>query len=268
MTVPDTNHAVVVASFTPPDTIAPTTTPTGGGTAWYLGPVTVTLSGVDNAGGQGVAYSEYSLDGGATWVRGTAAVFPVWKRGGGNGVFTLQFRSADKAGNVETPKSVTVKIDNLDPVTKNDAPLAPRTTDTTVHFTPFDAVSGVKETWYSLDGFTAVKGTSVLITAAGHVGRHWIRYWSIDNAGNVEMSRWCSVDIAAAKIGSVARGRPSRSRDPAALSRKCDAEKTRGAEHGAAQVRVAAASTEGEGGGSPAGSRPPRTLVRRRQSDW
>ena len=206
VTVPDTNHAVVVASFTPPDTIAPTTTPTGGGTAWYLGPVTVTLSGADNAGGQGVAYTEYSLDGGATWVRGAAAFFPVWKRGGGNGVFTLQFRSADKAGNVETPKSVTVKIDNLDPVTKNDAPLAPRTTDTTVHLTPFDAVSGVKETWYSLDGFTAVKGTSVLITASGHVGRHWIRYYSIDNAGNVEMSRWCSVDIAAAKIAPVARG--------------------------------------------------------------
>ena len=99
-----------------------------------------------------------------------------------------------------------MKIDNLDPVTKNDAPLTPRTTDTTVHLTPFDAVSGVKETWYSLDGATAVKGTSVLITAAGHVGRHWIRYCSIDNAGNVEMSRWFSVDVAAAEVHSVARG--------------------------------------------------------------
>jgi len=97
-----------------------------------------------------------------------------------------------------------VKIDARQPQTTNDAPLTPRTGTVTVHLTAADsltgvtACSGVKETSYSLDGGGWVKGTSVSVSG---LGRHWICYYSTDNAGNAEMTRWCSVTIAASALG-------------------------------------------------------------------
>jgi hypothetical protein len=70
------------------------------------------------------------------------------------------------------------------------------------------ACSGVKETLYSLDGGNWTRGTQVTIRAAGHAGGHTIAYYSIDNAGNVELARSCSVTIAAASAsGHAARRR-------------------------------------------------------------
>ncbi len=42
-----------------------------------------------------------------------------------------------------------------------------------------------------------MKGTSVPVSG---VGRHWIAYYSVDNAGNIEMTRWCSVTISASAL--------------------------------------------------------------------
>src|SRR5262249_47682995 len=51
----------------PPDTIAPTTTIALAGTpgipGWYRSPVTVSLSAVDNDGGRGVSFIEYTTTG-------------------------------------------------------------------------------------------------------------------------------------------------------------------------------------------------------------
>ena len=204
VTVPDANHATVVASFTPPDTIAPTTIQSGADSIWHQGPVTVTLNATDNAGGQGLAKTEYSRDGGVTWTAGTTITYRVWRRGGGSGVHTLLYRSTDYAGNLEDAQSCTVKIDARPPITTNDAPLAPQTSAVTVHFTAADslmgvsACSGLKETWYRVDGGGWVKGTQVTVPAAGNAGVHWIAYYSLDNCGNVEYVRWCSVTITAA----------------------------------------------------------------------
>ena len=46
-----------------------------------------------------------------------------------------------------------------------------------------------------------MQGTQVTIPAAGNEGVHWICYYSIDNAGNAECVRWCSVTIAAPDLG-------------------------------------------------------------------
>ena len=79
---------------------------------WYTGPVTVTLTAADEAGGSGVASTEYQLDDATAWTAYTAPV-PV----SGDGTHEVRFRSTDKAGNVEATKTVTVKIDATAPVT-------------------------------------------------------------------------------------------------------------------------------------------------------
>ncbi len=90
---------------------APTTQISVDGTpgcdGWFVSPVIVTLSAADSPGGPGVAYTEYSLDDGATWDLYTE---PLGIQG--EGIATIMARSADLDGNVEDPPaSETVKID-------------------------------------------------------------------------------------------------------------------------------------------------------------
>ena len=77
------------------------------------------LTPVD-AGGSGMsgglAKTEYSKDGGATWSTGTSVTYGVWKRGGGSGLHTLLYRSTDAAGNLESTQSCEVKMDARAPV--------------------------------------------------------------------------------------------------------------------------------------------------------
>ena len=98
----------------PPDTIAPTTTIAVSGTmgapGWYKSPVTVSLSAVDNDQGRGVAYLEYSLNGGV--FRRYTTPFTAVESG-----TRIAARATDWAGNVETPPaSTTVMIDTQPPV--------------------------------------------------------------------------------------------------------------------------------------------------------
>ena len=89
---------------------------------WYTGPATVTLTAADEAGGSGVASTEYQLDGATDWTAYTAPV-PVT----GDGAHEVRFRSTDEAGNVEATKTVAVKIDATAPVTS--ATFAPANDD-------------------------------------------------------------------------------------------------------------------------------------------
>lgn len=66
--------------------------------------VTATFSATDE--GSGVAYTEYSLDKGVSWLRATDAGVTFKEVGS----YELRYRSADTAGNVETARSVSVSI--------------------------------------------------------------------------------------------------------------------------------------------------------------
>jgi len=68
--------------------------------------VRVTLSATDNC--TGVEKTEYSLDGGATWILYMGS-FTISQRGRA----TVIYRSIDRAGNVETIKTETVLIKAL-----------------------------------------------------------------------------------------------------------------------------------------------------------
>lgn len=103
------------------DTTAPTTTasasptPLAGNDGWTKGPVTVSLSAVDGTCGSGVQSVSYSASGAQaippTTLPGSSASFTV----SNEGVTTVTFYATDNAGNVESAKTLTVKIDNTAP---------------------------------------------------------------------------------------------------------------------------------------------------------
>jgi len=80
---------------------------TQGTNGWYLSDATVNLTATDNV--SGVAKTEYSLDN-ITWIIYTSPFNIV-----GEGNATVYYRSTDKAGNVETIKTETMKIDKTKP---------------------------------------------------------------------------------------------------------------------------------------------------------
>ena len=93
------------------DTTPPVTTAQVNGTAagGYYPATTITLTATDEAGGSGVAATEYRLDGGP-FVPYTAPV-PVTM----DGAHVLEFRSRDVAGNEEAIRSIAVTIDATAP---------------------------------------------------------------------------------------------------------------------------------------------------------
>ena len=111
---------------------------------------------------------------------------------------TVEYRSTDNAGNVETLRSATVRIDTTLPLTTDDAPAGWRTSAVTVTLTANDALSGIASTEYRVDGGSFQNGTSVLIPApADHSndGAHTVEYRSADNAGNAELLHSATVRI-------------------------------------------------------------------------
>lgn len=101
-----------------PDTAPPTTTATGAVDGrWYRTAVTVSLASSDDAGGSGVASTEYRRDG-AAWTPGTSILLPAPADHSNDKLHTILYRSADTAGNVETAKTLTVGIDTRRPKTR------------------------------------------------------------------------------------------------------------------------------------------------------
>jgi PKD repeat protein len=162
----------------PTDTTAPTTTltiPAATGTAgWYTTRPSFTLAATDNAGGSGLGTTEYRIAGGA-WTPYTTAV-PVT----GEGERLIEFRSTDKAGNVEATKSQTVKIDTVVPTVSG---AVTGTTAKTLTLTATDATSGVARIEYQVgDATTWTAYTTALSYSTP--GTYVVRYRSVDNAGN------------------------------------------------------------------------------------
>lgn len=178
------------------DTAAPLTADTyAGGSAWQTGPVSFSLTPTDSGSGMtgGSAGTTYQIDGGALQ-SGTDLMVA------GDGEHTVTYSSSDNAGNVESVKTLTVRIDAAAPVTGDDAPTAWQNTDTNVTLTPTDLLSGMEGglagTTFELDGGATECGTSVHVAApADHSsdGAHVIAYRSSDAVGNLEADKIATV---------------------------------------------------------------------------
>ncbi len=115
----------------------------------------------------------------------------VWTEYGGEpvavtdeGTTTIEYRSADLAGNVEATKTATVMIDKTAPETASDAAAA-YISSATVSLAATDVLSGVTGITFVLDGGAETSGTQVFVNTAGP---HSLRFWSTDAVGNVESS--------------------------------------------------------------------------------
>jgi hypothetical protein len=152
---------------------APTTAANADG--WYKGDVAIhwtasdALSGVDAA----TEPADSTISGEGKGLTATATV-------------------KDKAGNQASATSAGVNIDRTAPITTASAPAGWNNTNVSVSLAASDSLSGVKATYYTLDGGTQQSGTSVAISSEGD---HTLQYWSADVAGNIESAQTVHVKI-------------------------------------------------------------------------
>ncbi len=144
---------------------------------WHQSPFAVSLSATDTL--SGVTGTQYSIDGGSTEAYGGS--FNV----SGQGSHTVSYWSTDASGNVEPAVDMTVKIDDVAPVTTDDH-VSSYVAEAVVNLSASDAHSGVSKTQYTLDGGPARPGTKI---TANTLGSHHVHYWSTDAAGNVESQK-------------------------------------------------------------------------------
>ena len=165
----------------PPMTTASATCSDPGNGGWCRGTATVSLAAVDATSGVGA--TSYRVDGGAWQVYGAA--FTV----AGDGIHTVEYRSTDVAGNDETARSLTVRVDTTPPTTA----ATPSGTmgnngwwrsAVRVSLSALDATSGVGATSYRVDGGIWLVYTAPF-TVTGE-GDHVVQYRSSDVAGNDE----------------------------------------------------------------------------------
>jgi large repetitive protein len=150
---------------------------------WTNKAVTVHLSATDNE--TGVAATYYSVNG-SGFAEGTT--FTVE----GEGVHKVSFYSIDKVGNKEEVKTTDVKIDKTKPETSSDLSDNWATADVQVKLTAADQLSGVSKTYYSLDGTEFAEGTAFTVSGDGV---HTVKFYSVDQAGNVENVQTKTVKI-------------------------------------------------------------------------
>ncbi|MGJ7921964.1 OmpL47-type beta-barrel domain-containing protein [Neobacillus sp. LXY-4] len=173
---------VEIGAPTPTDVTAPVTVaePT---LDWSNSDVAVTLNATDDL--SGVKSTFYAVDNGE-FVEGTELLISE------AGIHTVSFYSVDNAGNVEGVNTVQVKIDKEAPITTIDTADYWYNTNVNVKLTAVDQLSGVKATYYSVDGGEFVKGTDF---ALNEEGVHTIQFYSIDNAGNFEEAKTVEVKV-------------------------------------------------------------------------
>ncbi|WP_416829060.1 OmpL47-type beta-barrel domain-containing protein [Ectobacillus polymachus] len=139
--------------------------------------VTVTFTANDN--GSGLEKTEYRLDGG-DWITVAGQVILSEE-----GKYSLDYRSIDKAGNVENSKTLPIWIDKQAPTITMEGATSFYQTDAKVPVTVKveDALSGVKTVQYTLDG-RVIDSLDTVSPLSLLVGSHVFTVNVEDYAGN------------------------------------------------------------------------------------
>ncbi len=162
---------VTIDSHAPVSTIAISPAGVAG---WYANAVQVTISATDGIGGQGVARSEYSING-VTYLAFPAAGVSLTTQGN----TSLCYRSIDKANNIEPARCVAIAIDTVPP----QVAAVFNAMNNTLALSASDSGSGIASVEASLDGgVTWSPYTAVL--EFGSDGSHVVHYRARDKAGN------------------------------------------------------------------------------------
>jgi hypothetical protein len=179
------------------DKTVPVTSASGASAGWTKTAQTITLTPA-NDGYSPMSSTQYRLQGAASWTA-YAAPFVVST----DGDLVYEFRSTDSAGNVETPKTVEVKVDGTAPVTTVSGLTGSWTNDlSAVTLEGTDAASGVASTEWSSDA--GAHWTSGSLAGVFPEGVNSVQFRSTDNAGNVEAAKTASVSYDLGKPVPVA----------------------------------------------------------------
>jgi len=185
---PMTPDASTTFDLTSPNTIA--SNDGAGAPGWNNGSVMVTLIVNDTI--SGVSNTSYRIDSGPwnTYIE----PFQI----SAHGSHIVQYYSNDKAGNIETTRSIIVNIDLQAPISTSEVSSERGENEwyvdeVIVIITPTDQGSGVQKTMYRLDGVSWVEyGVNIRISAQGI---HTLEYYSIDKAGNKETINSISIKL-------------------------------------------------------------------------
>ncbi|WNR44701.1 OmpL47-type beta-barrel domain-containing protein [Paenibacillus roseipurpureus] len=164
------------------DTVPPVTTAQAS-TDWSNQSQQVSLTATDND--SGVYKTYYSIDD-QVFIEGTSILVAD------DGTHKITFYSVDKAGNIETAKSIWVKVDKTKPVTRSNAPTEWSKEAVAVKLIATDSGSGVAKTFYAVNGTDFVEGTSFVVDKEGV---NQISFYSVDAVGNVESAKTAEVKI-------------------------------------------------------------------------
>jgi hypothetical protein len=158
---------------------------------WYTrGPVTLVVTGTDNAGGSGVATRQYRLQGATAWTTYAGPVaFP-------EGTTAFEFRVLDGAGNASSTGSVTASVDTAAPTTTTPIGASPTWTNVapTITLMCSDDGSGVVATQYRQQG-AATWTTYAAPFQVTTQGESVWEYRSVDAAGNAESPKTLTVKL-------------------------------------------------------------------------
>ena len=182
-------QTAVLIDLTPPTTThALATLPVNG---WYTRPVTVALSAVDV--GAGLFQSQYRVKGAPGW-QIYGAPFVVNEAG----VQTVEYRSSDRALNLEPVHTITLPLDLAAPVLAiavQPTPVAGvwSRTGLTLTAQATDTQSGVAALAYTVDDTAWQPYSAPLALTAG--AAQTIRFRAIDHAGHVAISAGLTLGV-------------------------------------------------------------------------
>jgi hypothetical protein len=157
-----------------------------GNNYWYRTQPTISFTSIDSF--SGVDQTFYRLNDGLFYEYTAPFLLP-------EGAITITYYSIDNVGNIETSKIAVIKYDATAPETTTDAPVG-YTSQSRINFLVTDVGSGTYRTYYTTDGTdptqSSAYGTYVdLLTS----GTYTLKYFSVDNAGNIETIKTQIVQI-------------------------------------------------------------------------
>ncbi|TLM97848.1 MAG: hypothetical protein FDZ75_03675, partial [Actinobacteria bacterium] len=152
-------------------------------TTWATTSTVVHLSSGDTL--SGIAGIRYTLDGSEEATYGTGITV------GTEGTHTITYRGVDVAGNVESPKVATVRVDMTAPSSSTNATATYNNT-ATINISATDTVSGLARREYRLNGSQWTSGSVVSVSGAG---TYVLDYRAVDTAGNTESYKTATLDV-------------------------------------------------------------------------
>ena len=156
------------------DRIAPTTSSSFlSNNIWINQAPNIKLTATDNLGGSGVDKTYYKL-GDATTAASTFSIST-------EGTTSFQFYSVDKAGNVETAKTQTVKLDLTKPTFTENSPESWVKGPFTFKWSAEDSLSGIQTSYYEDKDLNQESAKEINITTSGITN---LTLKATDKAGN------------------------------------------------------------------------------------